>query len=226
MLHVLIVDDVRLYLEGLAAILQAQSQIERVEIAADLTTALQHIVISSPDVVLLNTAMTGSTDVLRTITETAQETPVIALGVSESEDEVIAWAEAGIKGYLFRAESLTHLIAAIQSVAHGETLCPPRITATLLRRIASLASQPRAGVEADRLTPRERQILALIDEGLSNKEISRRLTIEVRTVKNHVHNILEKLQVQRRGQAAAKLRRPTVDLRPGIAGNKPVRNGL
>jgi two-component system nitrate/nitrite response regulator NarL len=206
MTRVLIVDDTLLYREGLAGILRSEPQIDAVETASDSDGAVHHLITSSPDVVLLNTAMTESTTILKLLASVAQQVPIVALGVSESETEVIAWAEAGVAGYLFKQEPLSHLVAIILAVAHGESICPPRITAALLRRVAALAAERRPQLEVDRLTGREREILELLDEGLSNKDIARRLSIEVRTVKNHVHNILEKLRVHRRGEAAARVR--------------------
>jgi len=85
-------------------------------------------------------------------------------------------------------------------------VCSPRVAGALLRRIAALATDGRSDRVPAHLTNREREIMGLIDEGLSNKEIAKRLRIEVATVKNHVHNILEKLQVHRRGEAAARVR--------------------
>jgi two-component system nitrate/nitrite response regulator NarL len=213
MTHVLLVDDTRLYLDALAGMLGSESHIGSVETASDSNAALHHLIVSSPDIVLVNTAMGNSAMILRMIADMAGQVPVVALGVSEAEADVIAWAEAGVAGYLFKTESLANLIAIIQGIARGEALCPPRITAALLRRVAALAAERRPEVGATRLTAREREILGLVDEGLSNKEIARRLSIEVRTVKNHVHNILEKLQVNRRGEAAARVRAVSVTSR-------------
>jgi DNA-binding NarL/FixJ family response regulator len=205
-MRVLIVDDTQLYLEGLAFVLRNEPRVGAVETALDSESAVHHLITFSPEVVLLNTAMAESAVMLQMLTRVARQVPVVVLGVSESETEVITWAEAGVAGYLFKTESLDDLVAVIHGVAHGEAPCPPRITAALLRRVAVLAAEQRPHVEADRLTAREREILELLDEGLSNKDIARRLSIEVRTVKNHVHNILEKLRVHRRGEAAARMR--------------------
>jgi two-component system, NarL family, nitrate/nitrite response regulator NarL len=210
---VLLVDDTRLYLEALAGMLGSESRIGAVQTALGSDAVLHHLVMSSPDVILVNTAMQDSATILRTISEVAEQVPVVALGVSESETEVITWAEAGVAGYHFKTESLGELLAIIQGVARGEALCPPRITAALLRRIAALAAERRPEAGATRLTAREREIVELVDQGLSNKEIARHLSIEVRTVKNHVHNILEKLQVNRRGEAAARVRATRITTR-------------
>ena len=205
-IRLLIIDDTCLYRDGLAAVLGREAWVSATRTAADEHGALRHLSGFEPDVVLLNMATVDSAVILDAVVRTSPAVRVVALGVSEDEDEVIACAEAGVAGYLLRRQSLDDLVAVVQSVARGETLCTPRTAATLLRRIATLAAERRWPAEPARLTAREREILGLIDQGLSNKEIARRLCIEVRTVKNHVHNILDKLNVHRRGEAAAVMR--------------------
>jgi DNA-binding NarL/FixJ family response regulator len=109
-----------------------------------------------------------------------------------------------------REGSLEDLISALDSVSRGELLCPPRIAAGLRRRVAALAAARAPVGPRGHLTRREAEVAGLIDAGLSNKQIAQRLCIEVPTVKNHVHNILEKLQVHRRGEAAAMLRHDAI----------------
>jgi DNA-binding NarL/FixJ family response regulator len=180
-------------------------------VVSDLTQLLDHVQASPPDVVLMRMGMQGCLDTLQTVVRTAPAVKVIMLGVSESEDEVITCAEAGVAGYLPRTGSVADLLDVLRSVSLGETLCSPRVAATLLRRIATLADTakqwhaPSSPNDLKRLTMREREILTLIDQRLSNKEIALRLSIDVRTVKNHVHNILQKLQVHRRGEAARRM---------------------
>jgi len=105
-----------------------------------------------------------------------------------------------------RDGTLADLRAVIESVARGEVVCSPRIAASLLRRIADLAAEREPPPPELRLTSREIEIVELIDQGLSNKEIAQRLSIALPTVKNHVHSILDKLHVHRRAEAAARLR--------------------
>ncbi|MBI4277602.1 MAG: response regulator transcription factor [Armatimonadetes bacterium] len=205
-MRVLIVDDIRLYREGLAQTLGREADITAIGAVADLREALAAVPEFRPDVLLLHMALPESLAALRALIGAAPHVKVVTLGVTESEDEVIACAEAGAAGYVLREATLEDLVAAIRSVTRGETICSPRIAATLLRRVATLAAERRSWATRAELTPREREILELIDQGLSNKEIARRLFIEVRTVKNHVHHILEKLSVHRRGEAAARLR--------------------
>jgi DNA-binding NarL/FixJ family response regulator len=157
---------------------------------------------------------------------------IVALGIDEEPDTVVGCAEAGIAGYAPRDCTVEQLVATLTSVERGELPCSPRVAAVLFRRLAArnrsrdasgdgagavshvvppATATPRAPVrpaasEARRLTAREQEILALIDHGLSNKQIAEELRITAATVKNHVHSILEKLDVCRRGQAAALVR--------------------
>jgi two-component system nitrate/nitrite response regulator NarL len=216
LIRVLVVDDTRLCREGVARILAGEPWVASVATADGMEAALDRIGGFFPDVVLVNMATAGSIAVLGAIAA-APHPPVVVIGVSEREDEVVACAEAGVAGYLLREGSLEDLRATVQSVARGETLCSPRVAATLLRRVASLAAERQSWARRSHLTGREREILGLIDQGLSNKQIAQRLSIEVRTVKNHVHSILEKLQVHRRGEAAARMRAAHA---PGHRGNE------
>ena len=205
MIRALVASDVRLYREGLADGLRRSGRAEVVGTASGGDAAVARVQELGPDVVLVDLAMADWEPAVRAIAaRTAAR--VVVLGVREVEEEVVACAEAGVSGYVTRAASLEELVDVVESVARGESLCSPRISALLLRRVSEVAGRERAAASADRLTPREAQIVGLIDEGLSNKQIAGQLSIELATVKNHVHNILEKLQVDRRGQAAARVR--------------------
>lgn len=203
--RVLVVDDFRLFREQLTTVLQGQEFIEQAAGAADADEALRLLAAHGGSVVLLSMATAGSLAICRRLLDSAAPARVIALGVSGADDEVVACAEAGVTGYVLRDDPYDALLAAIAAAARGEISCPPGVAAALMRRMGR-RGRPPGPPAAERLTAREREILALIDEGLSNKEIARRLSIEIRTVKNHVHNLLEKLSVHRRGQAAALLR--------------------
>jgi DNA-binding NarL/FixJ family response regulator len=128
------------------------------------------------------------------------------IAVSQSEDEIVACAEAGAAGFLPRDGGLEELEATVAGAIRGETVCSPQVSAVLLRRLTTLASGRAPTEDTAHLTPREREVLMLIERGMTNKQIATNLGIEVRTVKNHVHNLLEKLRVRRRGEAAARLR--------------------
>lgn len=210
MTTVLVVSDIRLYREGLVDLLRREPGFAVVGAVRTFMEAVERIAADAPGVVLLDVSMPESLVFVRQVARLAPGVRLVALGVPDTESDVIACAEAGIVGYVPRDGSLEDLRAAIQCVERGELLCSPRVAATLLRRLATLASgRPRTTPvpPASALTRREIQILHLIEDGLTNKEIAVRLGIEVATVKNHVHNLLEKLRVHRRADAAAYSRR-------------------
>jgi two-component system nitrate/nitrite response regulator NarL len=205
---VFVLAGLRLYREGVAAALAEDGRFCVVGMAADAPTALAGLAEVTPAVVLVETGGEDGPSLVRAIRDHVPDARIIALGISGEEADVLPLAEAGIAGWLTRDASVEDLREAVSSAAAGEAVCSPRMAASLLRRVAALAADRGFGPQATPLTRRQREILALIDEGLSNKEIARRLSIELATVKNHVHNILEKLQVTRRAEAAALVREP------------------
>jgi two-component system nitrate/nitrite response regulator NarL len=120
---------------------------------------------------------------------------------------VIAVAEAGASAYVTPDGSMEDLACVVESVERGEVLCSPGMAAGLFRRVATLARDRQLDPIDEKLTARELDVLRLVEAGLSNKEIATALSIELPTVKNHVHRILEKLHVNRRSEAAARARR-------------------
>lgn len=214
--RLLVATEVRLYREGLAASLAARAEAEVVGVAGCGAEAVEALRREHPDLVLLDPALPGAPEVLREARLGAPAAAVVALAIAASAEEVLACAEAGMAGYVDRSASLDDLVRTLAAVARGEVPCSPEIAGSLFRRVGALARQAAPPAEVDALTPREREVLALIDGGCSNKEIARRLCIELSTVKNHVHNLLGKLGAGRRGAAAALLRaEPAEPARPG-----------
>jgi DNA-binding NarL/FixJ family response regulator len=136
----------------------------------------------------------------------APDAAVVATAVADTDGEIVACAEAGVAGFVTRDQSLAEAVRVLESVACGESRCSPRTAAALLRRVAVLSAQREPPGLPDGLTPRECEIAELIARGCSNKEIARELCIEISTVKNHVHHMLEKLGVRGRAEAAARVR--------------------
>jgi two-component system, NarL family, nitrate/nitrite response regulator NarL len=206
MIRIVIVGEIRLYRDGLAEVLNTKPGVEVVGSLSNRYEAYEAIPELRPDVVLLDMATAGSHEAVSRIRELAPDTRVLALGIADVERDIIGCAEAGIAGYVPREGSFDSLVGAIQGAVLGELHCSPRMAGTLLRRIAALSRARSDGAGIDSLTSREKEILRLIEEGCCNKDIARHLGIEVATVKNHVHNLLEKLHVHRRGEAAAQVR--------------------
>jgi DNA-binding NarL/FixJ family response regulator len=204
--RVFLVGEVRVYCEGLAHLLSGRPSIQVVGAAAPTSESMRHIATSGPDVVLVDSLTARRGEVVRLISAASAKSHVIAFAVREEEAEVLACAQAGIAGYVACDASPDELAAVLCSAGSGELACSPRLAAILLRHVAVLTREHR-GAQLPPLTPREREILELIDGGLTNKEIGNLLSIELTTVKNHVHHILEKLGVTRRGAAAAKARK-------------------
>jgi DNA-binding NarL/FixJ family response regulator len=204
--RLLVIDGIRLHRENLVASLAREASVTDVLGAADGREALRVLAEQAFTVVLLSMTTAECGTACREIVASAEPARVIAYGVSADGDEVLACARAGVAGYLLRDESYTDLMPAVETAVRGEVRCPPPVAAVLMRRMGPHGAAPELPGGADRLTAREREILGLIDDGMSNQQIARTLHIEVRTVKNHVHNLLEKLHVHRRGEAAAVLR--------------------
>jgi two-component system, NarL family, nitrate/nitrite response regulator NarL len=207
-IRVFVVASVRLYREGLAELLPRREGIEIVGSAESWAQGADEMLALAPDIVLLDTAVADGARAISEIVRNADGAKVVALSVAASDGDVIAYAEAGVSGYVARDESLDDLVTVVRSVARGEVACAPSIAAALLRRVSALSTYAHADAD-DRLTRREEEIAGLLVDGLSNKEIAGRLCIEPATVKNHVHHILEKLGARSRFEVAARLGRRT-----------------
>jgi len=204
-IRVVLASDVRLYREGLAESLGRTKRIEVIGTAGAAEEATNAVRRLQPRVVLLDMSMRDSAGLVGALLDASPDTRVVAFAVAGDESDVIAYAEAGVSGYVPRDGTVADVVAAVEGAACGETFCSPRVAAEAFRRLADLSAATPAA-PSPRLTAREAEVVGLIDEGLSNKQIARRLYITIATVKNHVHNVLEKLQVARRGEAAATLR--------------------
>ena len=204
--RLLLIDDNRLYREALVQLLVDTLGFDTVEEADSLPSVQLRLASGQPDVVIVNLATRHSREILSTIAERRPGLPLVAVGVNDTDErQVLACAEAGVNGYVTRDDSVTDFRAAIHAVAAGGSHVSPRISSLLLRRVREAAVRRQGAVNFDTLTAREIQILRLIGAGLGNQDIARKLTIELHTVKNHVHNLLTKLGVRSRGEAAALL---------------------
>lgn len=204
--RVVVAASVRLYRDGIALSLRQQG-IQVVALVSDAHETLAAVVAYPADVVLLDVSMEGAHDVIRALGERTPATRVVAFAVDDDhDDEVLACAEMGIAGWVGREGSLTDLIEAIHHAARGELVCSARMAGLMARRLAVLAGTRPVVPNATPLTPRELEIGQLLSQGMSNKHIARILSLQLATVKNHVHNILAKLGANSRSEAGAQLR--------------------
>jgi two-component system, NarL family, nitrate/nitrite response regulator NarL len=213
--RLLIVSDIRFYREGLAEVFARDGFFIVAGTAADAGQALNLSRRVQPQIILIDAALPDGLEAARRLAESTPETPIVALAPVDTEADVIAWAEAGISGYVPRMTPLTELVGLLGNVVRGKQTCSMHVAAGLLRWIsrasrAGNGRQPPA--EAPILTVREKQVVRLICSGLSNKEIARRLNIGLSTTKSHVHKLLGKLALERRGQIARWSRDHAPDL--------------
>jgi DNA-binding NarL/FixJ family response regulator len=206
MISVLIVSDVRLYRDGLAQMVASDERVTCVGMAATAESALGAVRGLAPAVVLVNVALRDGIPLVRALHRMCPAVKVVALALPDDEHDVIAWAEAGTAGFVTAEQSFSDLVGVIEGAARGDLPCSPWLAGVLLRRVGAMGELPPPGESAATLTAREFEIADLIGTGLSNKQIASELYIEVTTVKNHVHRILDKLGVARRGDVAAKIR--------------------
>jgi DNA-binding NarL/FixJ family response regulator len=205
--YIVLIDDNRLLREGLAALIHSQPGFKVLTASADVDEALQKAREAKPDVVLLDFGLEDHDSLALTSTVHA-EVPtarVIVMGLLPAQEDVANYVRAGASGFIMKDASFDEFVETIRAVAAGAEVLPQALTNTLFSQIARNAvvgSNARV-LEAVRLTTREREVIDLLGEGLSNKEIATRLHIAVHTVKSHVHNILEKLALRSRLEVAA-----------------------
>ncbi|HEY3186400.1 MAG TPA: response regulator transcription factor [Solirubrobacteraceae bacterium] len=202
-LRVLIIDDNRVIRDAVAALLIDEDGVGEVTATGLGADTLHDVERSRPDVVLLPALGSRTADLTRALTRRFTETRVIVFGIKELPDPVTEVIEAGAAGYVREDASVDEFRDVVRLVARGEARVAPQIASSLFSRLAALAAASRATDQAKnvKLTPRELEILRLVAEGLTNKEIAARLHVEQQTIKNHMHNILERLRLNRRQQA-------------------------
>jgi two-component system nitrate/nitrite response regulator NarL len=202
----IIASSVRLVREGIAATLHRREGVAVLEAVTLDAQGIARIVAAEPDVVLVDLGHADAIATARLLRTAAPQAKLVAFALDEIDANVFACAAAGFSGYIPRESSAEEMHRAIVDVMDGRMQCAPHIAAAMFRRLADLlrTADPRASLPS--LTSREGEILALAEAGRTNKEIARDLAISCATVKNHMHNILQKLQVTRRGQAVARLR--------------------
>jgi len=209
-IRIVIVADVRLYREGLAAVLPHE-RFAVVGSADSRTSAAAVVQATTPDIVLVDVAAPDAFDLMRQLRVDPPAVGVVAFGVGDDLSTIVECAEAGAVGYVPTAAGLDEFVATIEGAIAGELRCPPKVAGELFRRVGDRSTASRsavAEVENVGLTVRQRQVHAMLRQHLSNKEIASLLNISEATVKNHVHIILEKLQVPSRAKAATCLLRP------------------
>ena len=203
-IRIFVSSRVRLYRESLTRLLGSQPLISVIGAGDPGEDILPVLIALVPDVLLLDVSGANGLSPASRVAVQLPSIRILGVAVEEVEAQVIACAEAGLAGYVPCNASVEDLVATLRRVAVGDTACSIAMAGVLFRHVGRVALG--CPPQSNRLTRRQQQIARLIDEGLSNKEIARRLSLGTSTVKNHVHNILDRLEVGRRTEVAARLR--------------------
>ncbi|MGZ8210834.1 MAG: response regulator [Burkholderiales bacterium] len=203
-LRILLVDDHTLFRSGVKALLARQADFEVVGEASDGLEGVKRAKQLRPDVVLMDVDMPGITgrEALKMMTEELPDVPVLMLTVSEDAEDLLDTLQSGARGYLLKNIDTEYFVDAVRRAARGEAVVSPQMTGKLVAGLKGGARAPQQAAERERLSAREREILVLLARGASNKGIARELALADSTVKIHVQNILRKLNLSSRVQAA------------------------
>jgi two-component system nitrate/nitrite response regulator NarL len=216
-MHLIVFTPVRLLGDGLAASLATRSDVvvhAVVNAFADLRSALAACDV---DLVLIDVTQGIDLSEVRAIAQANPDLLLVALGLDEQRQNVIRCGHAGFTGYVPRDASINGLCEALSDVVHGRLACSAEISCELLRALFRMEQPPGDAAPGQALSRREREVMQLVERGLSNKEIARELCLSVSTVKHHVHHILEKLALSRRTQAMCRAREEPWIASPGAA---------
>lgn len=208
--RLIIASSVRLTREGMAATLGGCGGMVVADVVDLSPAGIARIAAAEPDIILVDVGEANPVALARLIKAASPGAKLVAFPLDEIDERVFACAAAGFSGYVPRDSGADELHRALVDTMEGRMHCAPHITAAIFNRLAGFLQEAELREAPPSLTLREREVLALVQQGRSNKDIARQLAISSATVKNHMHNILQKLKVNRRGQAAARLH-----MRPG-----------
>ncbi|MDP9240746.1 MAG: response regulator transcription factor [Actinomycetota bacterium] len=204
-IRVLVVDDHALFRRGLEMVLEQEPDIEVVGEAGDGSQAVQKSIETAPDIVLMDVRMPRGSGIeaCLAIKEAVPSAKIIMLTISDEELDLYEAIKAGATGYLLKEISIEEVASAIRAVQNGQSLISPSMASKLLTEFAIMVKRgdEKEQVPTPRLTDREMEVLRLVARGLNNRDIAKELFISENTVKNHVRNILEKLQLHSRMEA-------------------------
>jgi len=209
-IRLLLIEDNRLLREGLAAMLKKQKDMNVVETVGNGENILAIIKKYKPEVLLLDLGLRSrsSLHLVKLVKKNFPAAKVIIMDLIPVQADVFEFVKAGVSGFILKDATVTDFLKTIRSVAKGLQVLPPNLTGSLFSQIVEHAinrASPSVVIESVRMTKRERQVIELISEGHTNKEIAQKLHLSTYTVKSHVHNILEKLALSTRVQIAKYL---------------------
>jgi DNA-binding NarL/FixJ family response regulator len=205
-IRILIIEDNRVLRNGLSTVLDGQADMHVVGTIGSGNNVLLTAKKTKPQIILLDVGLKDLNElsVVESVRKNLPEAKVIGMGFVPSQSDIVEFVEAGASGFILKDATVKEFLATLRSVSRGEKVLPPSLTDSLFSHVVELALKKSKGkgTSAVRMTKREREIIALIANGLSNKEIAESLNIATHTVKSHVHNVMEKLALHSRLQIA------------------------
>ena len=205
-IRILIIEDTRVLRDGLTVMLNGQPDMHVVATIGSGNNVLAKASETKPHVILLDVGLKNLNElsVVESVRKNIPEAKVIGMGFIPTQSDIVEFVTAGASGFILKNALVKDFLKSIRSVAQGEKVLPPSLTDSLFSHVVALALGKKKGnpAQAVRMTKREREIIVLIADGLSNKEIAQRLSIATHTVKSHVHNVMEKLALHTRLQIA------------------------
>ncbi len=205
-IRLLLIEDNRILREGITAMINGERDVEVAAVSDGKDNALSKTRAIRPHVALIDLGLNGqnSLDVVRSVKKEFPDVKIIGMGLAPAQDDILEFVQAGAEGFILKTASIGEMLATIRAVAGGATILPSSMTGSLFSQVAehAIRSGKRRLKAAIRMTEREKEVIALIVDAKSNKEIAENLNIATFTVKSHVHNIMEKLALHSRLQIA------------------------
>jgi DNA-binding NarL/FixJ family response regulator len=205
-IKILLIEDNRILRDGIKALINAQPDLNVVGASGGSRDTLLQVRTTKPQVVLMDLGLRNENGlrIVATLTKESPQTRVIGMGLIPSQLDIVEFVQAGAAGFILKDATIKEVLGTIRAVARGMKILPPLLTGSLFTHVVDHAlRQGKAKLpESVRMTKREREIIVLIAEGMSNKEIAQRLNLSTYTVKSHIHNILEKMALHSRLQIA------------------------
>jgi two-component system NarL family response regulator len=210
-IKIFLLEDNRILRDGIKGLINAQPDMKVVANSPGNHDSFLQARKTNPKVVLVDLGLRSENTVLlvKTLAKELPDAKVIGMGLIPSQQDIIEFVEAGASGFILKDATIDEVFGTIRAIARGLRILPPLLTESLFSHVIELALHRGKGVlrDAVRMTKREREVIALIAEGMSNKEIAKRLNLSTYTVKSHVHNILEKMALHSRLQIAVSARK-------------------
>jgi len=208
-IHILLIEDNRLLRDGIASMLKKQTDMRVVATVSNGENILGLMDKNKPDIVLLDLGLRSqnSLQIVKLIRQNFLDFKIIVMDLIPLQADVMEFVQAGVSGFILKNANIAEFFTTIRSVFQGNKVLPSNLTDSLFSQIVEGAithAKPSAIIESVRMTKREKQIIELIADSATNKEISQKLDLSLFTVKSHVHNILEKLALQTRVQIAVQ----------------------